>query len=157
VGDASNPMHVSTHYMGWGDAPNPKAYSTDKGLHWRFEALFLRANLTRDAVKLIPYRDCACAIEARTAAYLAASRGRVTELYDLEAQGGFADKVTPASRAFVLARLGAGADELRDMIVDAWRASAAAAVSTPGIKVADIEAGKVKLPARCSATNRRRP
>jgi len=147
VGDASNPMHVSTHYMGWGDDPNPNAYSTDKGLHWRFEALFLRANLARDQVApgLRPYRDCGCSIQARTTAYLSASRELVIPLYRLEAQDGFADKVTPESRAFVLARLAAGSNELRDMIVDAWRASAQASVSTPGIKVSDIEAGKVVL------------
>jgi hypothetical protein len=147
VGDASNPMHVSTHYMGWGDGPNPKGYSTDKGLHWRFEALFLRANLTRDQVGsgLRPYRDCACGIQARTTAYLTASQARVIPLYDMEAQGAFADRVTPASRDFALARLAAGSDELRDMIVDAWRASAQATVATPAIKVADIETGKVVL------------
>jgi hypothetical protein len=147
VGDASNPMHVSTHYMGWGEAPNPRGYSTDKGLHWRFEALFLRANLTRDQIGpgLKPYRDCACSIQARTAAYLTASQALVVPLYDLEAQGGFADKMTPASRDFALTRLAAGSNELRDMIVDAWRASAQATVSTPAIKVADIEAGKVVL------------
>jgi hypothetical protein len=147
VGDASNPMHVSTHYMGWGEGPNPRAYSNDKGLHWRFEALFLRANLTRDQVapSLKPYRDCACAIQARTLAYLTASRAQVIPLYDLEAQGAFADRVTPASRAFVLTRLAAGSNELRDMIVDAWRASAGANVSIPVLKVADIESGKVKL------------
>jgi len=147
VGDASNPMHVSTHYMGWGEAANPRGFSNDKGLHWRFEALFLRANLTRDQVEpgLKPYANCGCAIQARTAAYLAASQAQVIALYELEAQGGFADKVTPLSRAFVLGRLAAGSNQLRDMIVDAWRASAQATVSTPAIKVADIEAGKVAL------------
>ena len=147
VGDASNPMHVSTHYMGWGEGPNPRAWSNDRALHWRFEALFLRANLTRDQVPpgLRPYRDCACSIQARTTAYLTTSRAQVIPLYEIEAQGGFADKVTPESRAFVLARLAAGSNELRDMIVDAWRASAQATVSTPAIKVADIESGKVIL------------
>lgn len=147
VGDASNPMHVSTHYMGWGEGPNPKAWSNDKGLHWRFEALFLRANLTRDQVVpgLAPYADCGCGVRARTAAYLTASQAQVIALYGLEAEGGFADKVSPASRAFVLGRLAAGSNQLRDMIVDAWRASAQATVSTPAIRVADIETGKVVL------------
>ncbi len=146
VGDASNPMHGSTHYGGWGEGPNPRGYTRD-GVHWPFEALFLRANLTRDQVLpgLMPYRDCGCAIQARTTAYLAAGRAQVVPLYDLEREGGFTDKPSPASRAFALARLAAGSNELRDMIVDAWRASAGASLASPLIKVADIESGKVVL------------
>ncbi|WP_304166241.1 S1/P1 Nuclease [Phenylobacterium aquaticum] len=144
VGDAANPMHVSTHYVGWGAGPNPKGYSNAKDLHWRFEAIFVKANLDRAQVAplLKPYRDCACAIGARTTAYLDASRAQVIALYDLEAADGFGKAVTPQSRAFVLARLAAGSDELRDMIMDAWMASATAEAA-PGVKVADVEAGKL--------------
>jgi hypothetical protein len=147
VGDASNPMHVSTHYAAWGPGPNPKGYTQDGALHWRFEAIFVKANLTRDQVApgLKPYRDCGCTIEARTTAYLVASRSLAVPLFDLDAAGGFADKPTAESRAFALARLAAGSNELRDMIVDAWHASASATVGAPATKLTDIEAGKVVL------------
>ena len=41
------------------------------------------------------------------------------------------------------ARVADGASQLRDMILDAWRASATAQVGWPAVKVADVEAGKV--------------
>lgn len=143
VGDASNPMHASTHIAVWGQGA-PADYSNDGTLHWRFEGSFVKANLQRDQVKpdLKPYRDCGCAIAARTAAYLETSRKLIVPLYDLDAKGGFAQAPTAESRAFVLARLAAGSDELRDMITDAWTASATAEAAT-GVKVADVEAGKL--------------
>lgn len=146
VGDASNPMHASTHIAVWGPNPAGKTYSNDGTLHWRFEGTFVKASLTRAEVVpgLKPYRDCGCTIEQRTGAYLEASRQLIVPLYDLDAADGFGKAVTPQSRAFVLARLAAGSNELRDMIVDAWRASEAVTIS-PGIKVSDVESGKAIL------------
>ena len=89
-----------------------------------------------------PYRDCACAIEARTAAYLQATASFVEPLYALEKAGGFRG-ADPRGVAFTRARLGAGASELRDMVVDAWRASGKMTVGYPVIAVAAIEAGEV--------------
>ena len=37
VGDASQPMHVTVHYNGWGDGPNPEGFVTTAGLHAKFE------------------------------------------------------------------------------------------------------------------------
>lgn len=146
VGDASNPMHASTHIAVWGPDPAGKGYSNDGSLHWRFEGTFVKASLTRAEVLpgLKPYRDCACGIEARTGAYLEASRRLIVPLYDLDAKGGFGKSPTPESRAFVLDRLAAGSNELRDMIVDAWNASDAVLIA-PGIKVTDVESGKAIL------------
>src|SRR5688572_15077830 len=45
IGDASQPMHISVHYDGWGDGPNPNGYPTAKGLHAKFEADFVNANI----------------------------------------------------------------------------------------------------------------
>ncbi len=42
-------------------------------------------------------------------------------------------------------RLAAGAGELRDQVVDAWRSSATWVVGFPLINVADIESGKVHV------------
>jgi hypothetical protein len=43
----------------------------------------------------------------------------------------------------VLERLAAGAAELRDLIVDAWAASADEKIGYPGISVHDVENGTV--------------
>ena len=45
VADASNPMHTTIHSDGWGDFLNPSGYSTEKGLHTRFESAFVNANI----------------------------------------------------------------------------------------------------------------
>lgn len=49
VGDASQPLHVSVHYNGWGDFPNPKDFTT-KHIHAHFEGEFVKRNLSRSAV-----------------------------------------------------------------------------------------------------------
>src|SRR5215475_3364652 len=48
VADASQPMHVSLHYNGWGDHPNPSGFATKK-IHAYFEGEFVKKNLKRDA------------------------------------------------------------------------------------------------------------
>lgn len=47
--------------------------------------------------------------------------------------------------AFVTARLAAGAAELRDLIVEAWRASASDRVGWPAVAVAELEAGRLPM------------
>ncbi len=143
VADASQPLHVSVHFNGWGDYPNPMSYSTSQTLHARFEGEFVRKFVDRSSVASAvgSYRNCNCTIEQRTAAYLAASLQTVVPLYELEAKSGF-DGTDPRGRAFVTGRLATGAAELRDMIVDAWESSADAVVWYPVIKVRDIEEGR---------------
>ena len=86
VGDASQPLHVSIHYDGWGDGANPEGFTTTKGVHWHFESAFVSANVAPDDIEplMTPLRDCACAIEARTADYLTATQSFVLPLYRLE-------------------------------------------------------------------------
>jgi hypothetical protein len=48
----------------------------------------------------------------------------VERVYQLEKAQGFDGAATAESRQFTAARLAAGASELRDMIVTAWRESA---------------------------------
>jgi hypothetical protein len=144
VGDASQPMHVSVHYDGWGDGPNPEGFATAKGLHWRFEGIFVGANIAEADVAplLAPYRDCGCAIEARMAAYLAASQTFVAPLYRLDKAHAF-EGHNAGGKAFAAARLAAGASELRDMAADAWRASADASIGFGHLSVKAVEAGTV--------------
>jgi hypothetical protein len=146
VADASQPLHVSIHFNGWGDYPNPKAYTTSKTLHADFEGVFVRRFATRERIvgALRAYEDCVCRIEERTKRYLRTTLSMVVPLYELEAQGGFKDGDVNGVE-FMTHRLAAGAAELRDMIVDAWRASAEATVGYPHVNVRDLEANKGAL------------
>jgi hypothetical protein len=144
VEDASQPMHVSIHYDGWGDGPNPQGFRTEKGFHAKFESAFVNTNVTEADVesRVQPYRPCTAGLQVCLQDYLAAVAPLVTMAYQLEKAGAL-DAATPQAKDFVAARLADGADHLRDMVVDAWRESASAElgykVKTP---VADYESGK---------------
>jgi hypothetical protein len=141
VGDGGQPMHVTVHYNGWGAFPNPDGYTQDH-IHAPFEGDFVRAYVSEAAVRaaMTPYVDCHCDIAHWTAAYLAATGAQVRPLYDLLKAGGLVAG-DARGRAFAAARLGAGASALRDLVVDAWRASASGRVGWPAIRVADVETG----------------
>ncbi|MBV9330705.1 MAG: S1/P1 Nuclease [Alphaproteobacteria bacterium] len=143
VGDASQPLHVSVHYDGWGDYPNPETFSAHRGIHAQFESAFVRDNVAEaDIAARVPavVAICACGIEAETAAYLAATESEVVPFYRLEKGHAFASP-TPEGKSFAAARLAAGAERLRDMVVEAWRASALATVGYPPVRIGDIESG----------------
>jgi hypothetical protein len=143
VGDASQPMHVTVHFLNWGPFPNPRGFSMDKGLHARFEGEFIRANVQRDAVKraVRPYRSCICSIQDRTRAVILESHAGLVPLFEFEQKNAFGGS-DPTGIAFATERLAAGAAATRDMIVDAWRASADMGVGYPAISVRDVETGK---------------
>jgi hypothetical protein len=142
IADGSQPMHVSVHYNGWGPFANPGGYS-QAPLHGWFEGDFVRQNIRPQDImaKLTGYWDCGCPIERRTALYLEATLATTEPFYALEKQGGFKGDAF-AGRAFASERLAAAVSELRDMIVDAWRASLDSEVGFPPVKVRDVEAGK---------------
>lgn len=143
VGDGSQPLHVTIHYNGWGDHPNPKGYTTDR-IHGPFEGAFVNANIGIAGVRgaLPDFQDCRCPIDRRVVAYLQKTQSYVDPLYGLWAQGGF-QGADPRGVAFATERLGAGAGELRDLIIMAWRDSASIKVGWPAVSVADVEAGRV--------------
>lgn len=143
-GDASQPLHVSVHYEGWGPYPNPHDYTT-KDFDAYFEGEFVRDNLVRSAVaaEVGPYQSCGCSIEDRTKTLLLATLAQVDPLYALEKNGGL-KAGDPRGIAFTNARLAAGATAVRDMIVDAWLASADTPVGYPMVNVRDIESGKIR-------------
>jgi hypothetical protein len=90
-----------------------------------------------------PYKPCDCTIEQETRALLLTSLARLEPLYQLEKEGGF-EAGNPRGIAFVEERLWAGAQALRDMIVDAWFDSEQTSVGYPMVNVRDIESGKVR-------------
>jgi hypothetical protein len=143
VGDGSMPLHVSIHYNGWGDFPNPKGY-TEERVHVPFEGVFVRDFVTYPAMlaRMRPFQDCGCPIEQRVGAYLADDLATVIPFYELQKAGGFSAG-NGRGADFAATRVAAGAAELRDEIVLAWRASEHAKVGYPGIDVGQIEAGAV--------------
>lgn len=143
VGDGSQPLHVSVHYNGWGDYPNPKGYTTGR-IHGMFEGDFVAANIREPAVRgaMTPAKVQVGPLEARIAAYLTQTGAQVEPLYALEKAGGFQNG-NARGVAFATARLGAGASELRDLIVEAWNVSPKVTVGWPAVSLSDIEAGKV--------------
>lgn len=143
VGDGSQPLHVSVHYNGWGEYPNPNGYTTAR-VHGPFEGEFVFNNVKLAAVKakVAPLKSCDCPIEQRTVDYLGETATQVIPFYEMEKAGGFRPG-DPRGVTFATNRLAAGASELRDMIVSAWRASDKATVGWPATRVDDVLAGKV--------------
>jgi hypothetical protein len=144
VGDGSQPLHVTVHFNGWGDFPNPNGFSTSRQFHSAFES-----DLVRTAVKpadveaqVAAPRYGAEPVEQRIGAYLAATESLVVPLYQLEKAGGLAPG-DPRGPAFATKQIAIGAGELRDLVVLAWRAADRQSVGWRPVAVADVLAGKV--------------
>jgi hypothetical protein len=142
VGDGSQPLHVTIHFNGWGNFPNPQAFTTER-IHTPFESDYVRANIAQPMVRaaMPAARDCGCAINERVAAYLTASAEQVVPLFQLEKSGAFRVPTGEGIR-FTTAQVARGAGELRDLIVMAWKDSDNALVGYPGVKITELEAGK---------------
>jgi hypothetical protein len=143
VGDGSQPMHVSVHFNGWGDFPNPAGYTNEK-VHAPFEGQLVHdsVRLPDVASRMTPLHLCNCAIEQRTAGYLIETNRRVIPFYEMAKAGGL-NPGDPRGILFAEVQLARGASELRDMIVEAWAFSATDPVGYKPILPADVIAGKV--------------
>jgi hypothetical protein len=73
-------------------------------------------------------------------AYLADSQSHVVALYRLEKSGAF-DSGSQQGKVFAVDRLAEATAMLRDLVVDAWRASGKTILN--GQSIADLEAGRV--------------
>ncbi|MBI1196680.1 MAG: S1/P1 Nuclease [Phenylobacterium sp.] len=143
VGDGSQPLHVTDHYNGWGDYPNPNGYTTAR-VHGPFESDLVRDTVTPQAVtaKLAPLHVSSDPIDQQVAAYLTTTSGYVIPFYEMEKAGGLAAG-DPRGTQFAVERMAAGASELRDLIVEAWQASLDRSVGWKPVAVKDVIAGKV--------------
>ena len=144
VGDGSQPHHLSIHFNGWGNYPNPEGFTTSRRTHAIFEGEFTNRVARLDLVEAgmkAPDLD-GFDLRARTAHYIKTSHASVIPFYRLEKAGGFRD-TDPRGTQFVLERLSAGASELRDLIIICWRESATVSIGWPAVKVAEVEAGTV--------------
>ncbi len=147
VGDGSQPHHMSIHYNGWGDYPNPEGFTNSRQTHGMFEGAFIRRNARLDAVEaaMAPPSLDGFDLRTRVATYLNATLTQVVPFYRLEKAGAFAADAQGATLepgvTFADARLAAGAGELRDLITLAWRAAGEQSIGWPAVKVAEVEAG----------------
>jgi hypothetical protein len=144
VGDGSMPLHASIHYNGWGAFPNPNGYTLER-VHVPWEGFYVRQVVTSASLKaaMSPFHDCGCPIEQRVGAYLAGDLATVLPFYELEKAGAFRPGAAKGVD-FTTARVAAGASELRDEIVLAWKASADDKIGyQPELSVGDAESGKV--------------
>lgn len=149
VADASQPMHVSIHFNGWGNYANPNGYTT-AGIHSPFEGSFVRkfVNFSAVAAQMRPYTDRgATTNEQRVPLYLAETLAQLVPVYQAAKDSNNDNYATakPAELAIVIKQLAAGASELRDQIVDAWHQSTQITVGFPLVRVSDVESGAVKV------------
>jgi hypothetical protein len=128
VADGSNPAHTTVQFNGW-TGPNPNGYATDHDFHWRFESQYVEHHITTADVTPHVSPNPRVFPDFRTAidAYLAATNREVEPMYRLDKAHPFNATTTDAAdKAFVVTRLAAGAEMLRDLWWTAWVTSAPA-------------------------------
>ncbi len=143
VGDGAQPHHTTVHYNGWSrDVPNPEGFTTSRQTHGAFEGAFTARVARLDAIEAAMDGPDLAGFElrARVPAYLKTTLAEVLPFYRLEKAGAFRD-AEPRAGQFVIDRLAAGASELRDLYILAWRDSADDEIGWPKVKVAEVEAG----------------
>ncbi|MDV6330410.1 hypothetical protein [Asticcacaulis sp. 201] len=143
IGDAAQPMHMSIHYDGWGDFPNPQGFTTAH-IHWPLEGAYVRQNVTFAAVLqgMAPYAPCADEVQACVAHRLETDFKEVIPLFELEKAGGFKPG-DPRGAVYLTSRLAHGASDLRDMLGEAWRDSSTMAINFAEQTYRDAEAGRI--------------
>jgi hypothetical protein len=125
VGDGSQPMHVSINYNGWVLKDNPNGYTTEHGLHEKFETTFVGANIKpADVQPLVPAVKPIGDEWDTYMSYLRHSQSLVKQVYQIDKQKGFDGAGTAEGKQFTEERLAAGAGMLRDLICAAWTESA---------------------------------
>jgi hypothetical protein len=125
VGDGSQPLHVTRDYDGWVEKDNPNGYTTEHGIHSKFESAFVTANIS--AVDVRPLMTPVRPISDEWTAYmdyLRHTQSLMERVYQLDKQKAFDGAGTPDGKQFTAERLAAGASMLRDLIYSAWMASA---------------------------------
>lgn len=125
VGDGSQPLHVTVNYDGWVGKENPNGYTTQHGIHSKFESTFVAANIkpANVAPLMTAPRETGDVFDDYVA-YLRSTSRLIERTYQLEKLGDFDGAGTLDSKQFTAERLAAGASELRDLYYTAWIESA---------------------------------
>jgi hypothetical protein len=148
VTDATQPMHMSIHFNGWGEFPNPEGFSQEK-IHGPLESTYVTQNISKPMIKakLSPMAACSETIEACTVKKLIRNHSFILPLFRLEKDGGF--KPSDARGiAFMTDKLAQATSDLRDVITDAWVASESMTIGYPAQSLADLTAGRIEDPFR---------
>jgi S1/P1 Nuclease len=124
VGDGSQPLHTTIHYNGW-VGPNPNGYTTEHGIHSKFETDYVSRNITaKDFASLVHSPSRLNDPFAQYVAYLKDSNKLVEKVYALDKVKGFDGKGTAEAFDFTAHRLAAGSQMLLDLWYTAWVESA---------------------------------
>jgi hypothetical protein len=124
VADGSQPLHTSIDYDGWVGA-NPDVFTTQHGIHWRFENDFVnRAITAKDFAPLVGAPHKLDDPFADYQKYLWASHALVEQVYEFDKSGSLNGGGTLEAVKFTEQRLGAGAQMLLDLWYTAWLESA---------------------------------
>jgi hypothetical protein len=124
VADGSQPLHTSIDYDGWIGA-NPDGFTTQHGIHWRFENDFVnRAITAKDFAPMVGAARQLTDPFADYQKYLWASHVFVKQVYEFDKAGSFNGTGTPEAVKFTEQRLAAGAQMLLNLWYTAWLESA---------------------------------
>lgn len=157
VGDGSQPLHITIHYNGWGNYPNPNNFTTEH-IHSPFETAFVnkyakigdvRAAMPMEKLSIPDHLLSQDEIASMVGGYLLATSKQVEPLYTLWASGDFANG-SPKAITFTNMQLARGAAMLRQLIFLAYENSLYANFGYPEVPVRDILSGKV-VPTNLSA------
>lgn len=133
VADLANPHHTTIHFNGWtGD--NPEGFTTDRGVHARFEEQFVSRLGERLSVPALPPARDDLDYARAVWELVVESNGLVPDLYRLDKRGAFAEgqedtAVGQEGREFVASRMQRGAALLRDLWTTATTRGRARAAS----------------------------
>ncbi len=125
VSDVANPHHTTIHYNGW-SGNNPNGYTVftrDRGIHFRFEEEFVAAQIKLNDVVPSVSQNARVIENPRDEIwkFLKSSNALVEQLYILDKKEPFsATNRSPEHKKFVIERLAAGTQMLRDLWWTAW-------------------------------------
>ncbi|MGC8485361.1 MAG: S1/P1 Nuclease [Candidatus Baltobacteraceae bacterium] len=154
VADGSQPLHVTTHFNGWGSGPNPEHFPPLRGIHSQFESAFVdrfenEALVQRDipAYRALDpqHRISQSRLLSIVGRYLRGTNAAVVPLYRIAARGGFSSGSSQA-RAFTALQLARGATMLRNLIAYAWEDSLNEKIGYPAVSVRAVLSGRARMP-----------
>lgn len=128
VADASQPLHTTVHGNGWDPTyeENTENFSTDPGIHSRFESRYVNAAVPYNGLQknMQPARVLEGESLQLAKQFINQSHSHVRDLYRLDRDSKLSpEHPTPEGTEFAEARLTEGAQFLRDLWYTAWKRS----------------------------------
>jgi len=127
VGDASQPMHLTIHHHGWAaTVSNSKRFTTDTGIHGRYEAAYVNIAIDANSVRRTVRSPQRLAnVWDSIKQYLSQTFLEVVPLYELEKAGEFnPDQPRAKGTDFIAAELSRAGTMLAALWYTAWLESA---------------------------------